>query len=56
MTYFVPTVQTYRHVCFVAGIHYGINAAESAANVFDCIDKIFLENCSRKNKDKVIFV
>lgn len=38
------------------GIHYGINAAESAANVFSCIDKIFLENCTRKHKDKVIFV
>ncbi|XP_023712651.1 adenylate kinase [Cryptotermes secundus] len=38
------------------GIHYRIDAAESAANVFGCIDKIFLENCARKNKDKVIFV
>jgi adenylate kinase len=38
------------------GIHYRINAAESAASVFNCIDKIFLENCTRKHKDKVIFV
>jgi len=38
------------------GIHYRINAAESAASVFSCIDKIFLENCARKSKDKVIFV
>lgn len=38
------------------GVHYRIDAAESAANVFGCIDKIFLENCARKNKDRVIFV
>jgi hypothetical protein len=42
--------------CFVTGIHYGVNAAASAANVFSCIDKIFLENWTRKNKDKVVFV
>jgi hypothetical protein len=40
----------------ITGIHYGIDAAESAANVFGCIDRIFLENCAHKNKDKVIFV
>jgi hypothetical protein len=40
----------------ITGIHYRIDAAESAANVFGCIDKIFLENCARKNKDKVIFI
>jgi hypothetical protein len=40
----------------ITGIHYHINAAESAANVFGFIDKIFLENCTRKNKDKVMFV
>lgn len=39
----------------ITGIHYRIDAAESAANVFGCIDKIFLENSARK-KDKVIFV
>jgi hypothetical protein len=40
----------------VAGIHYRIDAAESAANVFSCIDKIFLGNSAHKNKDKVVFV
>jgi hypothetical protein len=43
-------------LCVIAGIHYHIDAAESAANVFGCIDKIFLKNCARKNKDKIIFV
>lgn len=43
-------------LCVITGIHYRIDAAESAANVFGCIDKIFLENCARKIKDKVIFV
>ncbi|KDR20896.1 adenylate kinase [Zootermopsis nevadensis] len=38
------------------GIHHRIDAAESAAHVFSRIDKIFLENCGQKNKDRVLFV
>jgi hypothetical protein len=40
----------------ITGIHYGIDAAESAANVFGCIDKIFLKSSAHRNKDKIIFV
>jgi hypothetical protein len=43
-------------LCVITGIHYSIDAAESAANVFGRIDKIFLGSSARKNKDKVIFV
>ncbi|KAJ4431663.1 hypothetical protein ANN_20262, partial [Periplaneta americana] len=38
------------------GIHHRIDAAESAANVFGSIDKIFLQSCTRKAKDRVMFV
>lgn len=41
---------------FITGIHHRIDAAESAAHVFSRIDKIFLENCGQKNKDRVLFV
>ncbi|PSN48257.1 adenylate kinase [Blattella germanica] len=38
------------------GVHHRIDAAESAATVFGCIDKIFLQSLSRKKKDRVMFV
>ncbi|KAJ9582948.1 hypothetical protein L9F63_022709 [Diploptera punctata] len=38
------------------GIHHHIDAAESAANVFGCIDKIFLDSLARKKKDRVMFI
>jgi hypothetical protein len=44
------------HLVFCAGIHHRIDAAESAANVFGCIDKIFLDSTARRQKDKVMFV
>ncbi|XP_067008661.1 adenylate kinase [Anabrus simplex] len=38
------------------GIHHRIDAAKSAAEVFNCIDKIFLKSRSQKIKDRVMFI